>query len=192
MAALGAPLSCCAAGAGAAARLTPARPVSGALALRAVRAPRRRCAAGPARRTLAVTASAAAWPAGAKLAGECAAWTHPYRLPCTFSARPRRLRWSAERCAPSRSSVLAQRAARSAPRLRFAKARRDTGRFALTLTQLPSPAAPSLPGVGSAVPKMVLTNADLSKLVETNDEWIAARTGPRPCQHLLPTPKYER
>jgi 3-oxoacyl-[acyl-carrier-protein] synthase-3 len=35
----------------------------------------------------------------------------------------------------------------------------------------------SFAGVGSAVPKLVLTNADLSKFVETNDEWIATRTG---------------
>ena len=33
---------------------------------------------------------------------------------------------------------------------------------------------------------MVLTNDDLSKLVETNDEWIAARTGPhRTCLPAL-------
>ena len=32
-------------------------------------------------------------------------------------------------------------------------------------------------GVGSAVPDRVLTNADLEKLVETNDEWITKRTG---------------
>jgi 3-oxoacyl-[acyl-carrier-protein] synthase III len=30
---------------------------------------------------------------------------------------------------------------------------------------------------------MVLTNADLSKLVDTNDEWIAARTGAPTTQH---------
>jgi 3-oxoacyl-[acyl-carrier-protein] synthase-3 len=32
-------------------------------------------------------------------------------------------------------------------------------------------------GTGHALPKRVLTNADLEKLVETNDEWITARTG---------------
>jgi 3-oxoacyl-[acyl-carrier-protein] synthase III len=32
-------------------------------------------------------------------------------------------------------------------------------------------------GTGSAVPKKVLTNADLEKLVETSDEWITSRTG---------------
>lgn len=32
-------------------------------------------------------------------------------------------------------------------------------------------------GTGSAVPAKVLTNSDLEKLVETNDEWITSRTG---------------
>src|SRR5512141_436529 len=32
-------------------------------------------------------------------------------------------------------------------------------------------------GTGAAVPRKVLTNADLEKLVETSDEWIMTRTG---------------
>ncbi|HMJ05397.1 MAG TPA: 3-oxoacyl-ACP synthase, partial [Chthoniobacterales bacterium] len=32
-------------------------------------------------------------------------------------------------------------------------------------------------GTGSYVPERVLTNADLSKLVDTTDEWITTRTG---------------
>ena len=86
MATSGAPARCCAAAGGAATRFAPAtsRTVSGALALRAARAPRRRCDAGPARRTLAVTASAAAWPAGAKLAGACACRVDPYRRAALF------------------------------------------------------------------------------------------------------------
>ncbi|MGI6070069.1 MAG: beta-ketoacyl-ACP synthase III [Blautia sp.] len=32
-------------------------------------------------------------------------------------------------------------------------------------------------GTGSALPHRVLTNEDMSKLVETNDEWISSRTG---------------
>lgn len=32
-------------------------------------------------------------------------------------------------------------------------------------------------GIGSAVPERIMTNEDLSKLVETNDEWITTRTG---------------
>ena len=34
-------------------------------------------------------------------------------------------------------------------------------------------------GVGKGIPEKFLTNDDLSKLVETNDEWISARTGIR-------------
>src|SRR5438105_1308410 len=32
-------------------------------------------------------------------------------------------------------------------------------------------------GTGAAVPKKILSNADLEKLVETSDEWIISRTG---------------
>src|SRR5512138_3774882 len=32
-------------------------------------------------------------------------------------------------------------------------------------------------GTGFAVPKKILTNADLEKMVDTSDEWITARTG---------------
>lgn len=32
-------------------------------------------------------------------------------------------------------------------------------------------------GTGSYVPKKILTNSDLEKMVETNDEWIVSRTG---------------
>ena len=32
-------------------------------------------------------------------------------------------------------------------------------------------------GVGMAVPEGRLTNADLEKLVNTDDEWITSRTG---------------
>ena len=32
-------------------------------------------------------------------------------------------------------------------------------------------------GTGSAVPAHKITNDDLAKVVETNDEWISSRTG---------------
>ena len=32
-------------------------------------------------------------------------------------------------------------------------------------------------GTGSYVPEQILTNADLEKMVDTNDEWIRTRTG---------------
>src|SRR4028119_1945266 len=34
-------------------------------------------------------------------------------------------------------------------------------------------------GLGYYVPERVLTNADLERMVETNDEWIRSRTGIR-------------
>ena len=32
-------------------------------------------------------------------------------------------------------------------------------------------------GIGYHVPEKILTNADIEKLVDTNDEWITERTG---------------
>ena len=32
-------------------------------------------------------------------------------------------------------------------------------------------------GTGSALPKTVVTNDDLSKIMDTSDEWIVSRTG---------------
>lgn len=40
-------------------------------------------------------------------------------------------------------------------------------------------------GTGSYVPENVLTNADLEKIVETNDEWIVSRTGIKE-RHIVP------
>jgi len=34
-------------------------------------------------------------------------------------------------------------------------------------------------GTGASVPKKILSNSDLEKLVETSDEWIVSRTGIR-------------
>ena len=34
-------------------------------------------------------------------------------------------------------------------------------------------------GTGSALPKKIVTNDELSKIVETSDEWITDRTGIR-------------
>jgi 3-oxoacyl-[acyl-carrier-protein] synthase-3 len=35
----------------------------------------------------------------------------------------------------------------------------------------------SITGLGVHVPEKVMTNDDLSKLVDTNDQWIVERTG---------------
>jgi 3-oxoacyl-[acyl-carrier-protein] synthase III len=45
-------------------------------------------------------------------------------------------------------------------------------------------------GVGSAVPKKILSNADLEKLVETSDEWIVTRTGIRERRIVSPGEKF--
>jgi 3-oxoacyl-[acyl-carrier-protein] synthase-3 len=41
-------------------------------------------------------------------------------------------------------------------------------------------------GTGSALPERVLSNADLEKIIETNDEWIVTRTGIRERRMLAP------
>jgi 3-oxoacyl-[acyl-carrier-protein] synthase-3 len=40
-----------------------------------------------------------------------------------------------------------------------------------------TPFSSRMSGIGSAFPDKIMTNADISKLVETNDEWIRERTG---------------
>ncbi len=39
------------------------------------------------------------------------------------------------------------------------------------------PATAAIVGTGMAVPARILTNADLARMVDTNDEWIVSRTG---------------
>ncbi len=47
----------------------------------------------------------------------------------------------------------------------------------MTTAPAPPPCTCSILGTGSYVPQRVLTNDDLSKFVDTNDEWITSRTG---------------
>ena len=35
----------------------------------------------------------------------------------------------------------------------------------------------TIAGVGKCLPEKIITNNDLEKLVDTNDEWISSRTG---------------
>ena len=35
----------------------------------------------------------------------------------------------------------------------------------------------TIKGTGSALPRLVVTNEDLSRIVDTSDEWISTRTG---------------
>src|SRR6185295_10164431 len=45
----------------------------------------------------------------------------------------------------------------------------------------------SIVGTGSFVPKRILTNAELEKMVDTTDEWITTRTGIKERRIALPT-----
>jgi 3-oxoacyl-[acyl-carrier-protein] synthase-3 len=45
------------------------------------------------------------------------------------------------------------------------------------MSKLQTPYASRMSGIGSAFPEKIVTNEDISKLVETNDEWIRERTG---------------
>ncbi len=45
--------------------------------------------------------------------------------------------------------------------------------------RMPGPAGVRLLGTGSYLPKVVITNADLEKVMDTSDEWIVQRTGIR-------------
>jgi 3-oxoacyl-[acyl-carrier-protein] synthase-3 len=45
-------------------------------------------------------------------------------------------------------------------------------------------------GTGSAVPKKILTNADLEKMVDTSDEWITTRTGIKERHIVRPGEKF--
>ncbi|MGL6182222.1 MAG: beta-ketoacyl-ACP synthase III [Aestuariivirga sp.] len=49
----------------------------------------------------------------------------------------------------------------------------------MTQTGLAGPCRAVIAGVGSALPQRIMTNADMSKVVDTNDEWIVERTGIR-------------
>lgn len=44
-------------------------------------------------------------------------------------------------------------------------------------------------GVGHYVPQNVVTNDDLSKIMETNDAWITERTGIKERRHVDPEKK---
>ncbi len=49
----------------------------------------------------------------------------------------------------------------------------------MTQTGLAGPCRAVIAGVGSALPQRIMTNADMSKVVDTSDEWIVERTGIR-------------
>ncbi|OUS45557.1 thiolase-like protein [Ostreococcus tauri] len=71
------------------------------------------------------------------------------------------------RSSASRASVVNQRG------------RATTTRTSVRASASFSTAGARISGTGKALPEKYLTNDDLSRLVETNDEWITARTGIR-------------
>ena len=52
------------------------------------------------------------------------------------------------------------------------------------------PKKAAITGLGAYVPKHKLTNADLEKMVDTNDEWITSRTGMKE-RRISPVPVSE-
>src|SRR3954453_18871247 len=53
----------------------------------------------------------------------------------------------------------------------------DMGHSAHTAVQANTLRHAAITGWGMAVPKRVLSNADLERMVETSDDWITSRTG---------------
>src|SRR3954470_5196115 len=49
--------------------------------------------------------------------------------------------------------------------------------FHVSAFTMPTQYGAIITGTGSALPVRRLTNADLAKMVDTNDQWITARTG---------------
>ena len=41
-------------------------------------------------------------------------------------------------------------------------------------------------GTGKGLPRRIMTNEDMAKIVETSDEWITTRTGIQHCHHVSP------
>src|SRR5947207_13760834 len=75
--------------------------------------------------------------------------------------RPSRLNINSTRISSRRFAVIMKRQPRSNPRPHSGKTRRTV----------------SIVGTGSYTPEKRLTNADLTKIVDTSDEWITIRTG---------------
>src|SRR4029077_11627493 len=84
-----------------------------------------------------------------------------WRSRMRFAWRPSRLNINSTRISSRRFAVIMKRQPRSRPRPHSGNTRRTV----------------SIVGTGSYTPEKRLTNADLSKIVDTSDEWITTRTG---------------
>jgi hypothetical protein len=85
---------------------------------------------------------------------------------------------------PAAASTRAQRNAFKAPGAGWRGLAQPSGRAIGTLQCSAGLVGCKLVGVGSSTPQTVLTNSDLAKYVDTNDEWIVSRTGIRQ-RHVL-------
>src|ERR1043165_5665237 len=97
------------------------------------------------------------------------------------------MEFASSRMDPARRWPLRTRCALPRSRLNSRSIRISWKRFAVTMKKQPrsNPRSRSdkalrtvsIIGTGSYVPEKIVTNADLSKLVDTGDEWIVTRTG---------------
>src|SRR5437588_1293557 len=105
--------------------------------------------------------AAARFWASTEFASSLMAPAHRSRSRTRCALRPSRLNINSTRISSRRFAVIMKRQPRSNPRPQSGKARRTV----------------SIVGTGSYVPDKRLTNADLSQIVDTSDEWITTRTG---------------
>src|ERR1700747_3582662 len=100
-------------------------------------------------------------------------------LQCDVRLEKRGARWS------DRLAFLRENGWRCVNGNSFNTAVRAVARYGLSLTlKQQIPVRAKISSVGVYVPPRLLTNADLEKMVETNDKWIVERTGIRE-RHLV-------
>jgi hypothetical protein len=77
----------------------------------------------------------------------------------------------------SARNATTSRTARATTTTRVAASRATARRGDAVTAAAFTPRGANIAGVGMALPEQYLTNEDLGKLVDTNDEWIKSRTG---------------
>src|SRR5437588_4432594 len=105
--------------------------------------------------------AAARFSASTEFASSLTAPAPRWPLKTRFGWRLSRLNINSTRISSRRFAVIMKRQPRTSPRPQPGRARRTV----------------SIVGTGSYVPDKRLTNADLSRIVDTSDEWITTRTG---------------
>src|SRR5437588_11070790 len=105
--------------------------------------------------------AAARFSASTGFASSLTAPAPPWPLKTRFGWRLSRLNINSTRISSRRFAVIMKRQPRASPQPHSGKLRRTV----------------SIVGTGSYVPEKGLTNADMSRIVDTSDEWITRRTG---------------